>query len=147
MPPRAASRLSVIVLSPGGPPPEVVLERLGEQPLFDGGERLCRAEISPRGRFFSSGQGGFRVSCPVDGRVITSAFVPALEGWRRGGCREIQCPCGLRHDLDALDYTPPAGFAAAWIEARDVGSVELSAPAAAILREMWPDCRLVGQRG
>lgn len=149
MPPRAASRLTVTVIpGPGAAAaPEAVLAELGEAPLVAGGEGARRAGTWPRERFFANGQGGFRVACPATGAPVADRFWRALEAWRRGGPRTLACACGAEHDLDTLAYAPPAGFAAAWIEAIDAASDEPSAPAAALLARVWPGYRVIGSRG
>jgi len=81
-------------------------------------------------QFVSSGQGGFRVACPVDDRNATAGFVPALEAWRRGGARNLACACGASHDLTSLIFRPVCGFAKQWLEFSDVGAADIAAPAA-----------------
>ncbi len=149
MPPRASSRLNLLVLRPpgGGPAPEAVLAALGARPISAGGERLRRPGSADSQRFFANAQGGFRVYCPVDGGSLVDRFVGALEAWRGGGARTIHCNCGAEHDLAALDFRPPAGFAEAWIEARDVGSMDLDAAVVEVLMQLWPGFQVVGSRG
>jgi len=149
VPPRASSRLNLLVLRPpgGGQAPEAVLAALGAQPISAGGERLRRSGSADSERFFANAQGGFRAFCPAAGASLTERFVGALEAWRGGGARTIHCTCGAEHDLAALDFRPPAGFAAAWIEARDVGSVDLDPVANAVLTRLWPGFRVIGSRG
>ncbi len=90
-----------------------------------GGFAHARILKFDREQFVSSGQGGFRVWCPVERRNITAAFVPALRMWRAGGERVLGCGCGAAHDLAALDYQPVCGFSQEWIELTDVGSASL----------------------
>lgn len=147
MPPRASSRLRLILVpaGPGFPPAEVVLGALRS---LDWGvaPESARAWSGPE-RFFANGQGGFGVRCPEGGASVADRFVTALEAWRRGGERALGCACGQVHDLAALDYAPPAAFASTAIELADVGSAELAEPAAAALGAFWPGFRVVGSRG
>lgn len=101
----------------------------GAVPLIPGGFAAARVVRHADEQLVSSGQGGFRVHCPADGRIVTAAFAPALEDWRRGGPRALRCGCGATHDLRALHYQPACGYARAWLELLDVGAAEIDAAA------------------
>ncbi len=142
MPPRASSRLRLFVL-PGADdatPAAQVLVAVGS--LGTGTEAW-----SGRERFFANGQGGFRVGCPLDGRSLTGPFRVAIEAWRAGGARSLACPCGDQHDLDALRYEPPAGFAREALVVNDALSAELPPPTRSAIATLWPGVRVVGSRG
>jgi hypothetical protein len=111
----------------------------GDKPLFYNGFAYARNLLFESEQFVSSGQGGFRVSCPVDARNATAAFVPALEAWRRGGARNLACACGDSHDLTALIYRPACGFAKQWLEFSDVGAADIAASDALLegTRVIW----------
>ncbi len=111
----------------------------GDRTLFPDGFAGARIIAFDHEQFVSSGQGGFRVWCPVDARNATARFVPALEAWRRGGARSLACGCGGTHDLTALTYRPDCGFAKEWLEFSDVGAAELVAPDALLegVRVIW----------
>jgi hypothetical protein len=111
----------------------------GQQALLAGGFVRARVVRFEQTQFVSSGQGGFRVLCPSDGRNATARFVPALEGWRRGGDRAVACGCGARHDLSAMTYRPECGFAREWLEFSDVGAADVLAPDALLdgVRVVW----------
>lgn len=115
--------------------------------LVEGGVRRVRAVEEPVVRFVANRQGGFRVRCPRTGENVVGAFSDALERWRAGGPRRLQCPCGVVHDLDQLDFAPGAGFGRSWAELVDVGSAELVTEATRIVEEVWGPSRLVWRRG
>lgn len=122
-------------------------ERPAARPLVDGGFALARAEVFPRERFVANRQGGFHVRCPADGSNVVPRFNKALEAWRVGGPRALECACGATHDLAALDYRPPAGFARGWVVLTDVGGAELTAAALALAEGELGRVRVVGRRG
>lgn len=119
----------------------------GPHPLVDGGFARARVETFPRVQFASSGQGGFRVSCPVNGSNQVQAFNRALEAWRDGGPRTVPFPCGHTHDLVDLHYDPDAGFARGWLALIDVQSVELVADALEDVERWMEGVRIVVRRG
>lgn len=161
MPP-AVHRLSLLIL-PGAPdaPPEALAtlvdhlragawlegDRPGPRPLVHGGFAFARMERFERPRFASNGQGGFRVECPITGENAVPIFNAAFARWRAGGPRELACGCGARHDLDALAYSPPAGFARGWLALVDVGGVQLDPAAEAEVARVLGGVRVVARRG
>lgn len=128
-------------------PVEALARAWAGVPLVDAGVAEVRVEVFDRPRFASSGQGGFRVSCPRTGQNVVPAFNPALEAWRAGGPRVLDCPCGDRHDLASLAYAPQAGFARGWVALVDAGGAELLPDAARIAREILGGLRVVLRRG
>lgn len=133
MPP-ARHRLDLLLLREGGPWPASALGRL-RAAGFDA--ELFHAEAE---RFLSNRQGGFHVRCPRTGEGIARPFARAVEAWRAGGARRLDCPCGQAHDLAELAFDPPAAFARDWIELHDVDDAELPAELAAALgphRRLW----------
>lgn len=147
-----ASRRLALLLLPGEPEAPVALVEAGlaalrndgwgeagPRALVEGGCLPPAVEVVASGAvgFLSSGLGGFRVRCPVDGRAVVAPFNAALTRWRGGGERSLACPCGRLHDLVALDFAPPAAFARAAIRLGEVASVELAAGAEAVLGRQW----------
>ena len=110
----------------------------GARVLVSGGFAFGRVLAFEREQFISSGQGGFRVFCPVHGTLVTAAFVPALTGWRAGGERIVACGCGASHDLAHLDFRPACGFSTEWLELLDAASDELDPAAAAVYQGQGP---------
>lgn len=144
---RAVHRVSVVVM------PEGVEEVCDGEGLLAGlrGVGLAGAGRVVAGegvRFYSSGLGGFRVDCPVDGRVVTAGFVRALEGWRRGGERGMGCGgCGGWHGLEELRFRPECGFARTAVVLPDVEDAVLTEEGWAVVRRVWGGWRVVVQRG
>ena len=125
-----------------GPGPEVAA-------LIDGGFTRCWLDLAPEQRLYANQQGGYRVACPVAGGSLIGAFQPALQAWRGGGggARTLSCPhCGGSHDLDDLDYQPPAGVAWGAIMLADVAALGPSAAALADLRDAWASVRVIWRR-
>ena len=98
-------------------------------------------------RFVANRQGGFRVRCPDTGANVVPRFNAAVTAWRDAqarapdatdhrALRALDCPCGRRHDLVALDYHPPAGFARAWIVLREVADPALRPEAQALAERL-----------
>ncbi|MES2640556.1 MAG: hypothetical protein V4850_13770 [Myxococcota bacterium] len=162
MPP-AAHRLSLLLLPADPERPVDFVERLfealedggwidedggpGPRPLVVGGFARARVERFDRVHFASSGQGGFAVRCPVTEQNVVAAFGRALEAWRAGGPRQLDCACGQAHDLVELHYLPEAGFARGWITLVDVQGVELTADAHAEAERLLMGVRIVIRRG
>jgi hypothetical protein len=148
MPPRASHRLSILIL-PGGEAASVPAHAVAREVC---GEALRSGLPAPSGhdepapRFLSNEQGGFRVRCPATGEPAARPFGAALQRWREGGPRQAACPCGASHDLADFDLAPPAGFAASWLEFRDVGFPDLPEILAAALAAAWPGFRVVLRR-
>lgn len=163
MPPPASHRLDLLLLAPTPEAPgawaDAALDRwrtegfvVGDAPgpneLVAGGFAGVWVESDERERFFANRQGGFRVRCPLGGANVVPAFNPAMTAWRsRNGPRHLVCPdCGAVHDLAALDYAPPAGFARGVVVIAEAEASELSAAGLAALGELGPG-RLVLRRG
>ena len=149
MPPRASSRLTLYVL-PGAPeqtPAGEVLVALGGAELAEGGAGEMTAESFERDRFIANGQGGYRVCCPESGHSIVRPFAAALEAWRGGAPRTLNCPCGAVHALDSLTFSPPAGFARQWLRAFGANSLDVPSFASEILNLHGPGWTVVGSRG
>lgn len=119
----------------------------GPNALLDGGFRRAGAEARATPCFLSNRVGGFRVACPVDGRVVVPDFNRAMERWRAGGPRRLACPCGADHDLDALRFAPEAGFARGWLVIEEVDGVEIDPAALSAAREAFGDVRILLIRG
>jgi len=124
-----------------------VVEAWGARELVPGGHGPPRVIDGGGERFLANRQGGFAVRCPVGGANLVPLFVRALEGWRAGGVRSLECPCGARHDLAALDYLPEAGFARAWIEIPRAEAPELHPRAQAEAVAALGGVRVVPRRG
>lgn len=119
---------------------------LGLENLVVGG--LTQIEAGQgKERFFSWGQGGFRVFCPQNGAALATDFGRAMGQWRAGGPRQLACGCGQMHDLHALHFQPPAGFAQTWIGLRGAVESEVSPIALEIVRAYWGDVRVLPHRG
>ncbi|MFN7142967.1 MAG: hypothetical protein ACK4YP_04275 [Myxococcota bacterium] len=118
----------------------------GPRALVDGGFARARVEVFDTPRFASNNQGGFRVSCPVDGASVVVPFSRALERWRNGGPRALACTCGETHDLAALVYAPEAGFARGWLALLDVGGAAVDPAALALADEVLGGVRVVARR-
>ncbi len=122
----------------------------GSRPLVDGGFVRAGVESGGEGappRFVANRQGGFAVRCPITDVSVVSIFNSALEGWRAGAERALNCSCGSRHDLAALRFLPEAGFACAWVFLLDVASSELTPDGARIAALELGGLRVVGRRG
>lgn len=149
MPPRASSRLTLYVLpgASGQTPAGDLLVALSGAELAEGGAGEVIAESFDRDRFIGNGQGGYRVRCPESGDSIVRPFAAALEAWRGGAPRTVNCPCGAVHALSALEFSPPAGFARQWLRAMGAQSLDVPAFAREILNLHWPGWTVVGSRG
>ena len=163
MPPPASHRLDLLLLAPTSETPgswaEGVIDTwreagflLGEGPgpreLVAGGFLRVWAEVHDHERFHANRQGGFRVRCPRDAGNVVPAFNPAMSAWRAGrGPRSLRCPtCGEVHDLAALDYQPPAGFARGLVV---IAEAEANAPSEAAMAAILTlgAARLLWRRG
>lgn len=122
-------------------------DRPGPRPLVPGGFARVRADLGDRVRFVANGMGGFRVYCPDTGANVVPSFDRALEAWRAGGPRALACTCGALHDLAALDYRPPAGFARGWIAVEDAAAVDIDPAALAEAEACLGEVRIVLRRG
>lgn len=117
--------------------------------LIAGSFVRCWLDLAPEQRLYANQQGGYRVACPVAGGSLIAQFQPALRLWRGGGGgpRALACPhCGGAHDLDLLDYQPPAGVARGAIVLADVSALAPSQDALADLEQAWGGARIVWRR-
>jgi hypothetical protein len=128
--PRAAHRLD-IVLVPDDPDRTVDSAELrslaaawqGRADLVEGGVGAIRADVPCRVTLYGNQLGGFAVRCPDLSQNVVPAFNRAMTAWRAGGARVLPCTaCGADHPLEALDYAPPAAFAAGAIVLADVNT-------------------------
>ncbi len=146
MPPRATHRLRVVIV-PGRPdaiPAREALDGLDPAELCGRVEDV-RLHDGDREFFLGNEQGGFHVRCPVSGQPAARPFSRALQAWREGGPRALDCPCGARHDLAAMDIQPGAAFSARWIELCE--PAELEPREGSLLDERWPGWRSIVVRG
>jgi hypothetical protein len=115
--------------------------------ILAGGYARARVERFDAPRFVSNQRGGFRVTCPRDGRNVVPAFNRALPAWRAGGPRTLACGCGEVHDLADLAYFPPAAFARGWIALEGAEAVELLPEARRLAEAAIGRVRIVVRRG
>jgi hypothetical protein len=96
---------------------------------------------------YANQQGGFRVTCPDNGKNIAPGFGAALGAWRDGGERSMECPaCGKVHALDICVLAPPGAFGRSAIVFGDAGGVDLSDRARTDLLHHIGDFRVVIRR-
>jgi hypothetical protein len=117
--------------------------------LIEGGFVRCWLDLAPEQRLYANQQGGYKVSCPVEGGSLISEFQPTLRLWRGGGGgpRTLACShCGGSHDLDELDYQPPAGVALGAIMLADVSALTPGLAAVQDLEQAWGGVRIVWRR-
>ena len=153
MPP-ASGRLSIALLPRDADAPIDVVEALwanvqglAHDEIVPGGFLRARLETHPDVRFYSNWLGGFAARCPGDGTTITDRFARALERWRAGGDRAVECACGARHDLSALSFAPEAGFARGCVWLLDVADGALVPAFAAQADAVLGGVRVVLRRG
>ena len=92
-------------------------------------------------------QGGYRVNCRQCNALITGLFVKAIQAYRAGGSRELQCSdCGELQDLNALIYRPHAAFVSFEVQLHNVQSVELTAFAMDFFHQHIPEMQLIFKR-
>lgn len=140
MPPKATSRLDLLVLPEGEMAPvaaQLVAAQLG--PTW-----LAHDEDVPR--FLCNERGGFRVKCPETGVPTPRQFARGLQQWREGGTRDAICACGGVHPLPAFVLEPPGGFARSWLQRVNVLSADPDPQDAAIIERYWPNFRLLAVR-
>ena len=91
---------------------------------------FARVRVDDPGRIvlYANQQGGFRVTCPDEGRNVVPAFSAALTAWKRGGPRSMSCSCGRSHALERLSYEPDAAFGSAALIVANVASTRPSLP-------------------
>ena len=114
--------------------------------LVVGGFKLLRVDQPARAYLYGNRQGGFHARCPETGDNVVPALGPALTAWSDGGPRQLDCPCGRPHDLNALDYRPPARIGRFAVEARDVQGLALG-PGRRELEALIGPVVVVGSRG
>lgn len=112
--------------------------------LLAGGGAV-RSHDAAREHFLANEQGGMHVCCPRTGELVALPASRAIQRWRDGGPRELDCACGSRHDLAELVYAPPAVFADRWIEVLE--PVEIEVRRGTTLDEAWPGWRSILVRG
>jgi hypothetical protein len=76
-----------------------------------GGFGGARIDASETLRWYNSGQGGARVTCPNSNEPVIKAFSHQLSVAQGGGSRLMDCPrCAGVHSLDSLGFSPPSAF-------------------------------------
>ena len=117
--PKASHRLNLRLLPPQiDDPLGDVVERLveadyllpigagyspGKRTMLPGSFQVALVFQDPAPRFYSPGQGGFRVRCPDCKNNLVPPFSVALTGQEKA----LVCGCGRPWPLDALDFQPP----------------------------------------
>jgi hypothetical protein len=115
----------------------------GPRPLLEGSFPLALALQDPAPRFYSPGQGGFRVACPDCKNNLVPSFSLALTRQES----DVLCSCGRRHPLHTLDFQPPCAFACACLELRDVQESSLFPEPRRLLEQSWGGLRVLLHRG
>ena len=140
VPPRASSRLDLLVIPAGEQAPvqaTIVAAALG-------GDWIAHDEA--KARFLCNERGGFRVACPNSGQPAARAFSQALQAWREGGPRNGACACGETHDLGDFSFVPPAAFAASWVQLVNAPSAVLMEATSVNISAFWPNYRVLWVR-
>lgn len=120
-------------------------ERAAE--LVDGGFVTVRLDFPGRRTLYANSVGGFRVCCPRSGDSIVPAFHAAMARFRVEPDTALECPaCGEAHDLNALDFQPPAAFGSWACLLVDAGSFALTPQGLAAVRAIWGDVRVIPRR-
>lgn len=140
MPPKATSRLDLLVLPAGEVAPLAAHRLLATL----GPGWVAHDEGKPR--FLCNERGGFRVTCPDNGLPSPRSFARGLQAWRDGGAREAACACGSTHALDTFVLAPPGAFAQSWLQRVNVDSAELDPEQAAKIAPFWPNFRVLTVR-
>lgn len=122
--------------------------RLGSRDgLVLGGYRRLWLDAPGRLLLYANQQGGYYVRCPETGGNIATAFTFAVESWRHGGARSMECPrCGQTHALEAVTLSPPGAFARGAVVFTDVGSLTLAEGVREQLRDVLGESREVIRR-
>ena len=115
----------------------------GPRPLLEGSFVHALVVQDPAPRFYSPGQGGFRVTCPHCHHNLVPSFSSALTRQEQ----TLLCPCGRRLPLSTLDFQPPCAFASACLELRDVQEPTLFPEALQLLEQSWGGLRVLLHRG
>ncbi len=150
--PRPSARIDLIIVRTAPDAAlaglEALLDSWGERSherIMDGGFRRLQIDPPDRVRFYANQQGGFRVSCA--GTSIARDFSDAVQAWRRGGARALDCPaCGERHALETISLRPPGAFARGALQFLDAGAARLTPTAMAELSERVGPVRRVVRR-
>ena len=83
-------------------------------------------EQHPKPKLYANHQGGYRVFCHVCKENIAKDFSRAVEMWRGGSERSMECPfCMQRFALEEVQARPELYFSCAAIVLRDVERAEL----------------------
>lgn len=124
-----------------------IVRGLAHDEIVPGGFARARMDAYPDVRFYSNWLGGFSARCPADETNVTDRFAHALERWRAGGERTMDCVCGSRHDLSALSFAPEAGFARGCVWLLDVAEGALVPAFAERADAVLHGARVVLRRG
>ncbi|MCP4803954.1 MAG: hypothetical protein GY913_09025 [Proteobacteria bacterium] len=158
---KPSRRLNVLLVpeDPDRMAPDGLMDALGElglhtrggpgpraDELLPGGFKLLRVDHPGRAYLYGNRQGGFHALCPQTGANIVPLLGRAITAWQHGGARTLDCSCGDQHDLNGLDYRPPAAIGRFAIEARDVAGLSLG-PARAEIEALVGPVVVVGSRG
>lgn len=111
---------------------------VGKHPEYwvEGGFKRLQLLAHERPTLVANHQGGYRVYCPKEEKLITAAFIDAIKVYRNGGLRQLHCPlCQGNHDLNCLIYRPLAAFALFEVQFHGAQSIELRSKAAEWFRE------------
>ena len=157
--PKASHRLNLRLLPPHPRDPlGAIVERLvdaaylqpmgaaytpGTRPLLNGSFQVALVLSDPGPRFYSPGQGGFRVRCPHCQNNLVPAFSSALTRQDLA----LRCTCGQEFPLTALEFQPPCAFASACLELRDVQESTLFPDAHRLFEQSWGGLRVLLHRG
>ncbi len=90
-----------------------------------------RFEISKQSRLFANHQGGYRVLCPNNKRIITGQFSSTITSWRKSNASPSECiftcsECGEVHSLIDCIGHPPFAFGFGAIHLSNVDKINLS---------------------
>lgn len=114
--------------------------------LIEGGFAFIHVVIPERILLYANHQGGYRVQCPDTGVAIALQFSQAVECWRKGGVRSINCLCGKVHALEEVVLQPRGAFSNGAIIFRGVESVHLSSQAKQDILAILGETHLVYRR-
>ncbi len=154
---RPSHRLDLLIV-PGNPDTvpssEVItalsawLDDVGPGALVDGGGAGWGLDQPGKAVLYANRQGGFHVRCPACAAPLARAFGVAVGRWRAGGAREVACgACGTSHDLDGLDFRPPAAVASFALVIRDAADGRLRDEGRRAVERFLGPVRVVGRRG
>jgi hypothetical protein len=113
----------------------------------EGGFKRFQLMTHERPTLVANHQGGYRVYCPTEEKLITADFVDAIKVYRNGGLRQLSCSlCRANHDLNHLIYQPSAAFALFEIQFHGAQSIELSSVATEWFREWMGEFHTIIRR-